>query len=147
LEGTPEGGWANAAWNWFGLNQIQNHPYVSNSNNYIIQLASFEYFGLFIKLQYGLPPSPSGQMYFIEIEPDKIINKNADGTLKMLNAAAGTYSYSATPLSYDYLSATNTFGVRVRDDAKTIWCPTSTEFKFAQAQGEMYLSRPAYMVC
>lgn len=113
-----------------------------------MQIVSYEYFGLFVKLQKTGPAA--GQMYFIEIEPQKVMNMNPNGTPTMLNAAAGTYSYSATTLKYDYTAQTDTtktLGIRVRDDAFTTWCPTSTEFKFAQTEGEMIKDRPVYMIC
>lgn len=91
----------------------------------INQIVSYEFYGLFVNLK--------GKPYFVEIEPDKIIGRNADGTLAMTDPAAKCYSYVDT-LRYDVCcpnDTTLTLGLRVREDAKNIHCPAATEFKFA----------------
>ena len=52
-----------------------------------------EYYGLFVNL--------NDEKYFIEIEPDKIMDKNANGTLK-INAATKEHYYTGTGLLYDH---------------------------------------------
>lgn len=82
---------------------------------------------------YGLFVNVDNNKYFIEIEPDKIMQKNADGTLKLANAITKQHLYTGT-LLYDgnaLTDPTKTLGLKVRDDAVAI-CTTSTQFKFSQ---------------
>ena len=81
---------------------------------------SYEFYGLFVNL--------NGKMDFVEIEPDKIIGKMADGTLQFADPTARTYTY-VDNFRYDYtalLDVTKTLGLRVREDAKTTHCPAAT---------------------
>jgi hypothetical protein len=77
---------------------------------------------------YGIFANLNNKKFFIEIEPDKIMVKKADGTLDYNNAAAKIHKYSGT-LKFDYSAPTDTtksLGIRVREDS-----PCTTEFKFA----------------
>lgn len=94
-----------------------------------------EFYGLFANVD---------QKWFIEIEPDKIMVKQANGMLAYTNQAANIHSYSGT-LKFDYSAPTDTtksLGIRVREDT-----PCTTEFKFSQTQGEMHMHRPVWMIC
>jgi hypothetical protein len=102
-----------------------SHPFIDSALDDIIQIVSYEYYGIFVNLRRGT----AGNMYFIEIEPDKIIARNGDGTLAYTGAKLWTYPGAPLSLKYDYTALTDTtktLGLRVRDDAKTTWCPSST---------------------
>lgn len=101
-----------------------SHPNIDSTLDDIIQIVSYEYYGIFVNLYRGT----AGNMYFIEIEPDKIIKRNLDGTLAYTGAKLWTYDATLS-LKYDYTALTDTtktLGLRVREDAKTTWCPSST---------------------
>lgn len=117
---------------------ITNSAFITSADN-INQIASMEWYGLFVNI--------NDKRYFIEIEPDKIMQKNSNGTLKLADATTKQHLYTGN-LLYDgsaLTDTTKTLGIKVRDDAQTL-C-TGTQFKFAQTKGEMSMHRPVYMIC
>ena len=100
-----------------------------------------EYYGLFVNVD--------GQKTFLEIEVNKLMVKNTNGTLKFLDSTAMTHDYGTNVLRYDknaLTDTTKTLGVRERTDLTTV-CPTATQFKFSQTYGEMSMHRPVYLIC
>jgi len=128
LEGLPEVAGFGTATTFFDFTNTVSFPafnYFSTSSK-ISQIVSMEYYGLFVNVD--------GSKYFLEIEPDKIMTKNANGTLLMANPTAGTHTYAASGLLYNknfLTDPTKTLGIRERADVVTA-CPTATQFKFAQ---------------
>ena len=80
-----------------------------------------EYYGLFVN---------NGDKVFLEIEPHKLMVKEANGTLKFTNPTAMIHDYEyPNSLRYDkdaLADATKTNGVRERTDL-----PCTSQFKFA----------------
>ena len=94
---------------------------------------------------YGLFVNVEGKTDFIEIEPQKLINREADGTLKYQNASTKEHSYFSA-LKYDYFAQedpSRTLGIRVRDAKQS---SGATEIQFAQARGDMHMHRPVYLM-
>jgi hypothetical protein len=115
LEGLPEVAGFGTATSFFDFTNTVSFPafnYFSTSSK-ISQIVSMEYYGLFV---------------------NKIMTKNANGTLLMANPTAGTHTYAASGLLYNknfLTDPTKTLGIRERADVVTA-CPTATQFKFAQ---------------
>jgi hypothetical protein len=80
-----------------------------------------EYYGLFVNVD--------GEKVFLEIEPHKLMVKEANGTLKFSNPTAMIHDYGTNVLRYDkdaLTDTTKTLGVRERTDL-----PCTSQFKFA----------------
>ena len=127
LEGVPETtDWANGTGlnkTFFTMAAVSSHPSLTSSNE-IVQLASMDFYGLFINVD--------GKTDFIEIEPQKVIERESNGTLKYIDAASKLHKYSSTEtLKYDntaLLDTAKTLGIRVRDGKGT---SSATDIKFA----------------
>ena len=129
IEGVPGSPTKLSKVTFFDFSDTTSFPafkYFSFSSQ-ISQIVSMEYYGLFVNVD--------GSKYFLEIEPDKIMAKNPNGTLLYTDPTAMIHSYPATggALLYDknaLTDTTKTLGIRERDDVPT-FCPTATQFKFA----------------
>ena len=91
LEGIP-GDWVLET-SFFTMSMVSSHTAIAGfGTKNILQIASMEYYGLMVNV---------GEKTFIEIEPDKIMERDATtGLLVYLDKPAAKHKYLATTLKY-----------------------------------------------